>query len=334
MARREGKPLVALTIGDPAGIGPEITLKVLAKEKIYNFCIPIVIGNARVLEKEMPVAGISMKVRIIQKVDQAKNIPGTINLMETGSLDPASFSRGEISAVAGKFSGDCLAKAISLAMSGEIWAVVMPPNNKKALNEGGYHFAGFAEIVQHMTGTDESLQILMGKKYNLARVVNHVPLREVPDLITHDNVLKVLRRLDKGLKAVGYEHPRIGVSALNPHEGEGGLLGNEEIDAIIPAIEDAREEGIEALGPFPADTVFLGMKDGRYDIVLSMHHDHGNACIKLVEFGNLVNFLAGLPIRIFTVSHGTAFDIAGKGVADETNLELSLMAAAGMKVLG
>jgi len=138
--------------------------------------------------------------------------------------------------------------------------------------------------------------------------------------------------LDQSLKAIGYKRPRIAVSCLNPHCGEGGLFGREEIDAIIPAIEDVREEGVEALGPFPGDTIFLGMRDGNYDIVLSMYHDHGGAAIKLLEFGHLVNFLAGVPIRIFSVAHGTAFDIVGKGIADAGNLERSLLFASGVGI--
>ena len=181
-----------------------------------------------------------------------------------------------------------------------------------------------------MTGVVDSIQILYGNRYKLARVTNHISIREVPDLVTRKTVLKILRLVDKSLKSMGCEQPRIGVSALNPHCGEGGLFGHEEIDAIIPAIEDARKEGINALGPFPGDTVFLGMKEGRIDIVVSMYHDHGNACMKLLEFGHMANSIAGVPVRIFTVMHGTAFDIAGKGLADESNLEWSLYAAVGI----
>ncbi len=332
MTKREERPLVAITLGDPAGIGPEITMKVLAKDEIYGFCIPVIVGASWILQEEMPVAGVSMKIRLIHEAKEALGEPGSIDLLEAGDLRPGTFRKGEVSAAAGAFSGQCLEKAVSLALSGQVYSVLVPPVNKQSLNSGGYHFAGWAEMVKHMTGVREAIQVLIGERCNLARVTTHVALRQVPELITRESVRKVILLLDRSLKGIGFERPRIAVSALNPHGGEGGLFGREEIDAIIPAIEDARKEGIEALGPFPGDTVFLGMKDGHYDIVLSMYHDHGGAAIKLLEFGHLVNFLAGVPIRIFTVSHGTAFDIVGKGVADEGNLERSLRFAAGVGI--
>ena len=330
MAKKDQRPLVAITQGDPAGIGPEIILKVLAKEEIYGFCIPVIIGTSWVLQEDMPVAGVSMKIRTIQEVVEARGEHGTIDLLETGSLRPGSFRKGEVSATAGAFSGQCVERAVSLALTGQVYSVLVSPINKQSMVEGGYHFAGWSELVMHLTNTQSAIQVLMGERCNLSRVTTHVALRQVPDLITRERVRKVILLLDRSLKAIGYQRPRIAVSALNPHGGEGGLFGREEMDSITPAIEDARNEGVEAFGPIPGDTVFLGMKNGLYDIVLSMYHDHGGAAIKLLEFGHLVNFLAGVPIRIFTVSHGTAFDIVGKGIADAGNLERSLRFASGM----
>lgn len=330
MVKIENRPRIALTLGDPAGVGPEITLKVLAKKEIYDICVPVVVGSRLVLEADLAAGGMSMQIRDITDASEALGQHGIIDVLETGTLSPNSFTKGKMSAAAGTFSGQCLEKAISMAMSKDVYAVVVPPTNKQALHEGGFDFPGFIETVNHMTGTEESIQILYGKKYKLARVTNHVSLREVPDLVTRKNVLKILKMVDKSLKSMGCERPRIGVSALNPHCGEDGLFGSEEIDSIIPAIEDARNEGIDALGPFPGDTVFLKMKEGHLDIVVSMYHDHGNGCMKLLEPGHMTNSVAGVPIRIFTVMHGTAFDIAGKGIADESNLEWSLHAAAGV----
>ncbi len=325
---KKNRPRVAITVGDPAGIGPEITLKVLRKAETGRICIPIVIGASWVIEEEMGNGSEAMKIRVIQDPAEATGEEGTINLLETGSLQPGSFRRGEVSAAAGIFGWQCMERAVSLARAGGLHAVVMGPYNKQALDAGGYHFAGWSEIVRHLTKTQETIQILMGEKFHLARVTTHVALRQVPELITRERVRKSIVMLDRSLKSIGFKEPRIAVSALNPHGGEGGLFGREEMDAIQPAIEDACKEGVKALGPFPGDTVFLGMKNGLYDIVLSMYHDHGGAAIKLLEFGHLVNLLAGVPIRVFSVSHGTAFDIAGKGIADETNLELSLRFAA------
>ena len=322
------RPRVAITMGDPAGIGPEITLKVLGKAETNRICIPVVIGSSRGIEEEMRGNHSALKIRLIQDPAQARGEEGTVDLLETGKLRPGSFRKGEVSAEAGTFAWQCMEKAVSLALAGHLHAVVMGPSNKQALDAAGYHFAGWSEIVRHLTKTQETIQILMGEKFHLARVTTHVPLRQVPELISRERVRKSILMLDQSLKSIGFKEPRIAVSALNPHGGEGGLFGREEMEFIQPAIEDACREGVKALGPFPGDTVFLGMKNGQYDIVLSMYHDHGGAAIKLLEFGHLVNLLAGVPIRVFSVSHGTAFDIAGKGVADETNLERSIRFAA------
>ncbi len=329
MSHKNGKPLVAITGGDPAGIAPEITLKAVAMKSVRDVCIPVVVGSAGLLVSEKAASGVALEVRVIDSLGEVGDKPGTIDVLETGELEPGTYERGRNSAICGKFSGDTIVRAVGLAMAGEVRSVVVAPNSKKALNMGGYHFPGFEEIITHYTGTTDSIQILMGRHYNLARVSNHMPLSQVSAYCTRERVLSRIVVLDKSLKAVGIDAPRIGVSALNPHIGEEGLLGTEEIEHIIPACEDARARGIDAIGPLPADTVFLDMKEGRIDVVLSMYHDHGNACIKLVEFGYLVNFIGGLPVPVFTVSHGTAFDIAGQGKADPTNLEWSILAAAG-----
>ena len=326
------RPRVALTIGDPAGIGPEITLKALAHRELYGFSIPVVFGNAAVLEANRPLAGGGLKVRPIADASDARGEAGIVDVVEVGSLSLADFKVGEGSAVTGAFSGKCLEAAIGAAKQGAVRAVVQGPASKQAQNAGGYKFAGFRETANHLAGCDDTILITLGKVYNLTRVTTHVPLSEVPKLCSRQAVLRVIQLTDKGMKAVGYERPRIGVAGLNPHCGEGGLLGREEIEQIIPAIEDARAEGIAALGPYPGDTVFLNMKAGEFDVIVSMYHDHGNACIKLAEFGTLFNLLAGAPFPILTVHHGTAFDIAGKGVAGENNLLYALYTAAGRKV--
>jgi 4-phospho-D-threonate 3-dehydrogenase / 4-phospho-D-erythronate 3-dehydrogenase len=325
---------VGVTTGDPAGIGPEILLKSLADSALHELAIPVVYGNADVLNANMPVAGVTMTIRPIADPAEARGDPGTIDLIEVGSLKPGDFTRGKGDALTGAFSGKCLEMAIGAAKTGKLRGVVMAPVSKQAQNAGGYKFAGFRETANHMAGCNDTVLITFGKNYNLTRVTTHVPLAEVPRLCNRAAVLRVIRLTDLGMKAVGLTRPRIGVSGLNPHCGEGGLLGREEIEHIIPAIADARSEGIDALGPYPGDTVFLNMKAGDFDVIVSMYHDHGNACIKLVEFGTVYNLLAGAPFPILTVHHGTAFDIAGKGVAGEKSLLYAMYAAAGHKIPG
>lgn len=328
MRTQDGKPIVAISNGDPSGIGPEIALKAMVSEEVRQAAAPIIIGSPEVYERDLPLAGAPLEIRLLSAPSEATGAPGTVEILPFDRLDLSLCPRGEVSAEAGRYSGASIAHAISLGMAGEAHAVVVSPNNKRAMKNGGHEHTGFEEISRHYTGAKRSIQILMGRKYNLARVTNHVPLRQVADICTRDRVLAQIQVLKDSLAMVGVPDPVIGVSGLNPHNGEHGLMGTEEMTDIGPACDDARAEGIKVIGPIPADTVFIDIDKLGLDIVLSMYHDHGNSGIKILEFGHLVNFIGGLPIPVFTVSHGTAFDIAGKGIAGSTNMELSIIAAA------
>lgn len=328
MKTADGRPIVAISNGDPCGIGPEITLKALANETLRGVAAPIIIGSPELFERELPLAGAPLKIRVLGSPSEATGEIGTVEILPFDNLDLSQCPRGQLSAEAGRYSGLSVAHAIGLAMGGEVHSVVVSPNNKLAMHEGGHQYTGFEETSRHYTGAKASIQILMGRKYNLARVTNHVPLRQVADICTREKVLSAIRILRDSLATVGLTNPVIGVSGLNPHNGEHGLMGTEEMTDIGPACDDARAEGINVIGPISADTVFVDIDKLGLDIVLSMYHDHGNSGIKILEFGHLVNFIGGLPIPIFTVSHGTAFDIAGKGIAGATNMELSIVAAA------
>jgi 4-hydroxythreonine-4-phosphate dehydrogenase len=328
MRTQDGKPIVAISNGDPSGIGPEIALKAMASEEVRQAAAPIIVGSPEVYERDLNLAGAPLTIRLLSSPSEATGAPGTVEILPFDRLDLSQCPRGEVSAEAGRYSGASIAHAISLGMAGEAHAVVVSPNNKRAMKDGGHEHTGFEEISRHYTGAKRSIQILMGRKYNLARVTNHVPLRQVADICTRERVLTQIKVLKDSLAMVGLPDPVIGVSGLNPHNGEHGLMGTEEMTDIGPACDDARAEGIKVIGPIPADTVFVDIDKLGLDIVLSMYHDHGNSGIKILEFGHLVNFIGGLPIPVFTVSHGTAFDIAGKGIAGSTNMELSIIAAA------
>jgi 4-phospho-D-threonate 3-dehydrogenase / 4-phospho-D-erythronate 3-dehydrogenase len=328
MKTRDGKPIIAISNGDPAGIGPEIALKAMTDPELRQTCAPIIVGSAEMMDRDRALFAPGLKLRVIDTPEEAKGEADTVEVLQLDQLDLSKCPRGELSAEGGRFSGKSIADAIGLAMAGRAHAVVVSPNNKRAMKDGGHEHTGFEEISRHYTGEKNSIQILMGRKYNLARVTNHVPLSRVSALCNRANVLRAIRVLKKSLAVVGLENPVIGVASLNPHCGEHGLMGTEEMTDIEPACDDARAEGIRVIGPIPADSVFLDIDKLGLDIILSMYHDHGNAGIKLLEFGHLVNFIGGLPIPVFTVSHGTAFDIAGQGIADETNMRLSILAAA------
>jgi 4-phospho-D-threonate 3-dehydrogenase / 4-phospho-D-erythronate 3-dehydrogenase len=328
MFTQDGKPIVALSNGDPSGIGPEIALKAMASADVRREAAPIIVGSPEAYERDIALAGQPLEIRLLSKAGDASGTPGTLEILPFDRLDLSQCTRGEVSAEAGRYSGFSIAEAIRLGMAGEVHSVVVSPNNKRAMKDGGHEHTGFEEIARHYTGAKRSIQILMGRKYNLARVTNHVPLRKVADICTREKVLTQIEVLKESLAMVGLDDPVIGVSGLNPHNGEHGLMGTEEMTDIGPACDDARAAGIKVIGPIPSDSVFLDIDKLGLDIVLSMYHDHGNSGIKILEFGHLVNFIGGLPIPVFTVSHGTAFDIAGKGIAASTNMQLSIIAAA------
>jgi 4-hydroxythreonine-4-phosphate dehydrogenase len=328
MYTQDGKPIVALSNGDPAGIGPEIILKAMANAAVRQAAAPIIVGSPALFERDLALVDAELSLRPINHPSEAQGRPGSVEILPFDMLDLAACPLGQISAEGGRYSGASIAKAIAMGMAGEVHSVVVSPNNKRAMKDGGHEHTGFEEIARHYTGARRSVQILMGRKYNMARVTNHVALRAVADMCTRERVLNQILVLRESLAMVGMPDPVIGVSGLNPHNGEDGLMGTEEMTDIGPACDDARAQGVKVVGPIPADTVFVDIEKLGLDIVLSMYHDHGNSGIKILEFGHLVNFIGGLPIPVFTVAHGTAFDIAGKGIADATNMEQSIIAAA------
>jgi 4-hydroxythreonine-4-phosphate dehydrogenase len=328
MYLKNGKPIVAVTNGDPSGIGPEIALKALADPELRATAAPVIIGNPELYAREIKAFDLPLTLREISTLSEATGEAGIAEVLAFDQLSLSACPRGEVSAEGGRYSGASIAHAIGLAMAGKAQSVVVSPNNKRAMKDGGHEHTGFEEIARHYTGGTRSIQILMGNNHNMARVTNHVPLARVAELCTRDRVLGQIEVLAESLKVVGLERPRIGVAGINPHIGEKGLMGTEDTTDIEPACNEARTRGYDVLGPIPGDTIFVDYKKYSLDIVLSMYHDHGNTAIKLLEFGRLVNFIGGLPIPVFTVSHGTAYDIAGKGVADATNMRLSIVAAA------
>ena len=308
------KKIVGITMGDPASIGPEITVKAFADKSLYDLCNPVVVGDACVMEAALPIVGhTEMKIHAIKDVSEAKYEYGTIDVLDMGLVDMAQLKRGEVSAMCGDAAFKYVTKVIELAMDKKVDATVTNAFNKEAVNLAGHHYSGHTEIYADMTGT---------KNYTMMRVKKQ-------------RVLDVIRIADKACKDLGIKEPKIGVAGLNPHSGEHGLFGREEIDEIIPAIEAAKAEGINADGPVPPDTVFSKARGGWYDIVVAMYHDQGHIPLKVVGFVYNhekkawdavagVNITLGLPIIRVSVDHGTAFDQAGTGTASELSLRNSI----------
>ena len=334
------KRTVGITMGDPASIGPEITIKALADRHIYDICDPVVIGDACVLREAAVIAGHpEIQINAVKSVNEAKFAYGTVDVIDMGLVDIASLERGKVSVMAGEAAFQYVRKVIALAMEGEVDATVTNALNKEAINLAGHHYSGHTEIYAEFTGTDHYTMMLAHENLRVVHVSTHVSLCEACDRVKKDRVLEVIRLADRACRDLGIDSPAVGVAGLNPHSGEHGLFGTEEITEIIPAIEAARAEGINADGPVPPDTVFSKARGGWYDIVVAMYHDQGHIPLKVVGFVYNhekkawdavagVNITLGLPIIRVSVDHGTAFDQAGKGTANELSLVNSIEYAA------
>lgn len=319
-------PVLAITMGDPAGIGPEIAAKAFADKHIYNICNPILIGHDSIMEKAVGIAGVNLRINRIMDCSLARFEYGTMDVLNIYGSDTGNIRFGEISAQAGDLAFRAVKTAIDLAIQKNVDGTVTGPINKEALNKAGHHFSGHTEIYAHFTNTKKYAMLLVDENIRVIHVTTHVSLRKACDLIKKDRVLEVIKLLDDGLKRLGIPSPRIGVAGLNPHSSDGGLFGAEEAGEILPAIEEARKSGIRAEGPVPADTLFALANGGRFDGCVAMYHDQGHIPFKLLGFNwdqekktmksvKGVNITLGLPIIRTSVDHGTAFEIAGKGIA-------------------
>ena len=324
---------IGITLGDPAGIGPEISIKAFAKKALYERCQPLLVGDACVVEKYLQAhPELDLKINVVEEPDQGKYVYGTIDLIDLKAVDIDQLAIGEVSAMAGNAAFQYVKKVIELALDKKIDATVTNPLNKEALNLAGHHYAGHTEIYADLTHTDKYTMMLADGNLRVVHVSTHVSLREACDRATKERVLDVIRIADKACKNLGIKNPRVAVAGLNPHCGENGLFGREEIEEINPAVEAAKAEGINAFGSLPADTVFSKANGGMFDVVVAMYHDQGHIPLKLLGFVydqekqswqavQGVNITLGLPIIRTSVDHGTAFDQAGKWSASELSLE-------------
>lgn len=326
------KPIVGITMGDAAGIGPEIIVKALSLREIYDLCRPLVIGDLGTMETGREVARSNIKLRAISRPSEAAFRFGVIDVLDLKNIDVARLRMGEPQAMAGKASYEYIAKAVDLALKGEIHAIATAPINKKALNLAGYEFAGHTEILAHLTGCKEYVMMLYTSTLKVSHVSTHVSLRRACELVTKDRVLRTIKLTYNALRDFGIEDPKIAVAGLNPHAGEEGLFGSEEIEEIAPAIEEAKKLGIKASGPYPPDSVFMRAEKGEFDAVVAMYHDQGHIAVKMHSFMSGVNVTIGLPIIRTSVDHGTAYRRAGLrlGTADPGSLIEAIKLAAKM----
>ena len=323
----EKRPFLAVTMGDPAGVGPEIALKALSRPSPYEVARPFIIGDLDVLERVAPVVGFQGRMhRVLGPKDFQE---GVLNVLSLG-LTNKDYLFGKVQAKCGRAALGYVKKAIALAMDGEVGGIVTAPINKEALQLAGCPHPGHTELLAELTGAKEFGMMLAGKELRAIHLSTHVSLKEAIELVKKERVLAMIRLANRAMLGFGIHAPKIAVAGLNPHAGEAGMFGLEEREEILPAILKAKQEGILAEGPFPPDTVLLHVKEGLFDIALCLYHDQGHIALKLYDFKGFVNVTVGLPIVRTSVDHGTAFDKAGKGVADDANLLLAVELAAKM----
>jgi 4-hydroxythreonine-4-phosphate dehydrogenase len=314
------KPFVAITMGDPAGIGAEVTAKALMANNIYEKCRPFVIGNLAAMDDACHKIGKGNSTNLVQNIDDVRGDADTVDVLDIGNLDYGDINTGKISSIAGKAAVEWVLKAGELARDGQVRAIITAPINKEAASLAGYRDIGHMEIFQNQTGAKEVATMLMADQLRVVHLTTHRALRVACDYVTTENVLAKTLLTHDHFTRWGFSTPRIGISALNPHASDGGLLGDEEEKQILPAIEAAQSKGVDATGPIPPDTVFNQAINGKFDVVLAMYHDQGHIAIKVHNWSKSVSVNLGLPFIRTSVDHGTAFDIAGKGIADHESM--------------
>ncbi len=339
------RPLLGISVGDPAGIGPEITAKALSRKRVYEISRPLVVGDVRVVAEAARFSGLSVETRAVDAPADGTYEFGTIDVLDMHNVDMNTFEHKRVDAMCGQASYDYIEKTIRLAVDGEIEATVTGPIHKEAIQAAGIRHAGHTEIYAELTGAKDYAMMLAEGSFRVVHVSTHVSLREAIERAKKSRILAVIGLAAEVLSKVGVDTPRIAVAGLNPHAGEGGLFGSEELDEIIPAVEEARRRGMNVDGPIPPDTVFPKMKGGQYDVVVVMYHDQGHIPTKLSGFSydrttdtwfsmSGVNVTLGLPIIRTSVDHGVAFGKAGEGRANPDSMIEAIEMAVKLAVSG
>ena len=327
-------PHIGITMGDPTGIGPEIIVKALSIDEPFQACRPIVFGDQEVLSRAIEIQSLSTTLEITEKIPEDGYLSGKIFLLPISRLDITSLRFGQPDRACGEAMVRYIEEAVKWATRGALDAITTCPINKQAINAAGYSFPGHTELLGHLTQASPVAMMFLGSKWKIVLVTTHLPLKDVSRWITASRILSTLRLTDEGMKKYfAIPHPKMAVLGLNPHCGEGGLLGEEEKREVLPAIAEAKSLGMDVEGPFPADSFFSLSGRTVFDAVISMYHDQGLIPIKMLDFNEAVNFTLGLPFIRTSVDHGTAYDLAGKGLADPTNLVKAVLAAANLSKL-
>ncbi|AIF67419.1 4-hydroxythreonine-4-phosphate dehydrogenase [Terribacillus saccharophilus] len=322
------RAIIAIPMGDPAGIGPEITMKSLTKQEIYDVCKPLVIGDTAVIKKAIDIVEANLEVNEVSSPTEGKYELGTVDVINLDNIDIDALEYGQVSAQGGQGAFEYIKKSVELAMDGQVQALATTPINKESLKAAKVPYIGHTEMLEDLAGSDDPLTMFEVNGMRIFFLTRHLSLKDAIAQMTKERVQDYLIRCDRALQRLGVENRRFAVAGLNPHSGEGGLFGWEEVEQIKPGIELAVKDGIDAVGPVPADSVFFQALNGKYDAVLSLYHDQGHIAAKMTDFHRTVSITNGLPFLRTSVDHGTAFDIAGKNIAESISMEECIKVAA------
>jgi 4-hydroxythreonine-4-phosphate dehydrogenase len=321
---------LAITMGDPGGVGPEIIVRAIASEEIRGLCTAIVIGDRSVMEEALRLVDLPLRLKVIANPGKSNPSPDIIELIDVCAL--REFEKGRPTTEGGRACAAYIRTAVKLALDKKVEGIVTAPISKEALKIAGMKWPGHTEMLAELTGTADYAMVLAGGPLRVILVTIHTALKNVPALLTRENVLRTVRLASRACRMFGLKNPRIGVAGLNPHAGEAGIFGDEELRAISPAVEEARKDGIPVSGPFPPDTIFHRAYQGDFDMVVCMYHDQGLIPLKMIAFDKGVNVTVGLPFVRTSPDHGTAYDIAWQGVANPSSMIEAIRLASGMSV--
>ncbi|MDF2677385.1 MAG: 4-hydroxythreonine-4-phosphate dehydrogenase [Bacillota bacterium] len=322
------KPIIGIPLGDPAGIGPEIVVKALNNKEIYENCNPIVIGEKNTIEQAMKFCGITLNINVVAEPKEGKYEYGTLDIIDLNNVDINLLQIGKVQAMGGKAAFEYIKTVTNLALDKKVDAIATTPINKESFKAAEVPYIGHTEILEDLTKTYNPLTMFQVHGLRVFFLTRHVSLKKACELVTKESVYEFINRCIEALKVLGIQNPKLAVAGLNPHSGEHGLFGYEEVDEIEPAVKKAQSENIDVVGPVPADSVFHQGLNGRYDAVLSLYHDQGHIATKMVDFDRTISITNNMPFLRTSVDHGTAFDIAGTGKAGEVSMVEAIKLAA------
>ncbi|MBC2608045.1 4-hydroxythreonine-4-phosphate dehydrogenase PdxA [Pelagicoccus albus] len=324
------KPILAITMGDAAGTGPEIIGKAFVEEKLSELCNPVIIGDFAVLQQALGYTKAPISLRSISSISEAKFEEGTLDVLDQKNIDLNKLRLGAVDPMCGQAAYEYVKVATELNLAGEVQGIVTCALNKEAMNKAGHHYDGHTGLLAELCERPGATMMLAAEKLRVSHVSTHVPLIEAIHRVRPERILKVVELTDEAIRRIGVEKPHIAVAGLNPHAGENGLFGDEEIKFITPAIREANKRGFHVSGPYPGDTVFFRANQGEFDATIAMYHDQGHVAAKMLGIWKGVNVTLGLPIIRTSVEHGTNFDLAGTGKSDPRSLIEAIKLAAQM----